>query len=83
MTSWIRAAIGLGILLVVTSEAAAEDQEKHFSWHPSMLITMVGDDQPYLAEKDDGAIGAWFSPQLDLGYRGDFYEFSAEPKFPG
>jgi hypothetical protein len=74
----IRAAIGLGILLGLPTGVAAEDQEKHFSWHPSMRVTLVGDDQPYLDEKSDGAIGTWISPQLDLGYRGDFYELSAE-----
>jgi hypothetical protein len=78
MTPRIRAAIGLGILLGFSSEAVAEDQEKPFTWHPSMLVTLVGDDQPYLDDKDDGAIGVWISPQLDLGYRGDFYELSAE-----
>jgi hypothetical protein len=78
MTPRIRAAIGLGILVALAFEAAAEDQEKHFTWHPSMRVTLIGDDQPYLDEMDDGAIGAWISPQLDLGYRGDFYELSAE-----
>jgi hypothetical protein len=78
MMSRIRTAIVLGILLGLSSEAAAEDQEKHFTWHPSMLVTLVGDDQPYLHEQNDGAIGTWISPQLDLGYRGDFYELSAE-----
>ena len=78
MRSRIRIAIVLGVLLGFSSKAAAEDQEKPFTWHPSMLVTFVGDDQPHLAEQNDGAIGAWFSPQLDLGYRGDFYELSAE-----
>jgi len=78
MTPRIWVAVVLGVLIGLISEAAAEDQEKPYTWHPSMQITLVGDDQPYLDEKNDGAVGAWFSPQIDLGLRGDFYELSAE-----
>jgi hypothetical protein len=65
-------------LLVGVSAARAEDQESRFTIHPSLLITLVGDDDPYLAQRDDGAFGAWFAPSLELGYRADFYEVQAD-----
>ena len=39
---------------------------------------MVGDDDPYLEERDDGAFGSWIAPNLELGYRADFYELQAD-----
>jgi len=65
-------------LLIWVSAAAAEDQESRFTIHPSLLITLVGDDDPYLEERKDGAFGGWFAPKLELGYRADFYELKAD-----
>ncbi len=65
-------------LLIWGSVAAAEDQEDRFTYHPSLLITTVGDGDPYLEERDDGAFGAWLAPNLELGYRADFYELQAD-----
>jgi hypothetical protein len=70
--------IAVAALLIWGSVAAAEDQESRFTIHPSMLITLVGDDDPYLEERNDGAFGAWFAPNLELGYRADFYELQAD-----
>ena len=71
------AAIAVSALLIWGSVAAAEDQESRFTYHPSILITMVGDDDPYLEQRTDGAFGAWIAPNLELGYRADFYELQA------
>ena len=70
--------IALSALLIWGSVAAAEDQEGGFTYHPSILITMVGDDEPHLEESGDGAFGAWIAPNLELGYRADFYELQAD-----
>ena len=72
------AAIAVSALLIWGSVAAAEDQGNRFTYHPSILITMVGDDDPYLERRSDGAFGAWIAPNLELGYRADFYELQAE-----
>ena len=71
------AAIAVSALLIWGSVAAAEDQENRFTYHPSILITMVGDDDPYLEKRTDGDFGAWIAPNLELGYRADFYELQA------
>jgi hypothetical protein len=70
--------IALSALLIWGSVASAEDQEDGFTYHPSILITMVGDDEPHLEESGDGAFGAWIAPNLELGYRADFYELQAD-----
>ncbi|MBW1843733.1 MAG: hypothetical protein JRJ05_05270, partial [Deltaproteobacteria bacterium] len=70
--------IAVGALLTWASVATAEDQESPFTIHPSMLITMVGDDEPYLEERNDGAFGIWLAPNLELGYRADFFELQAD-----
>jgi hypothetical protein len=70
--------VAASALLIWVSVAAAEDQENRFSFHPSLVITMVGDDDPYLGERDEGAFGSWFAPNLELGYRADFYELQAD-----
>jgi hypothetical protein len=70
--------IAVGALLTWVSVAAAEDQESPFTIHPSMLITLVGDDEPYLEERNDGAFGVWLAPNLELGYRADFFELQAD-----
>jgi hypothetical protein len=72
------AIIAASALLIWVSVAAAEDQESRFTYHPSLLITVVGDDDPYLDERDDGAFGSWIAPNLELGYRADFYELQAD-----
>ena len=72
------AVITVGALLIGVSVAAAEDQENRFTYHPSLLVTLVGDDDPYLEERNDGAFGAWIAPNLELGYRADFYELQAD-----
>jgi len=72
------AIIAVSALLIWVSVAAAEDQESRFTYHPSLLITGVGDDDPYLEERDDGAFGSWIAPNLELGYRADFYELQAD-----
>ena len=70
--------IAVGALLTWASVATAEDQESPFTIHPSMLITLVGDDDPYLEERNDGAFGIWLAPNLELGYRADFFELQAD-----
>jgi hypothetical protein len=72
------AVIAVSALLIWVSVAAAEDQESRFTYHPSLLITVVGDSNPYLEEPDDGAFGSWIAPNLELGYRADFYELQAD-----
>ena len=72
------AVVAAGVLLIGASVAGAEDQESRFTIHPSMLITLVGDDDPYLERRNDGAFGAWLAPNLELGYRADFYELQAD-----
>jgi hypothetical protein len=72
------AIIALSALLIWGSVAAAEDQENRFTYHPSILITMLGDDDPYLDKRNDGAFGAWIAPNLELGYRADFYELQGD-----
>ncbi len=72
------AAIGVVALLFGVSRASAEDEENRFSYHPSVRITLVGDDDPYLEKRDEGAFGAWIAPNLDLSYRADFYELQAD-----
>jgi hypothetical protein len=72
------AVIVVGALLIWVPVAAAEDQVSRFTYHPSLLTTLVGDDDPYLEERDDGAFGSWIAPNLELGYRADFYELQAD-----
>jgi hypothetical protein len=72
------AVIAVGALLIGASVARAEDQESRFTIHPSLLVTLVGDDDPYLEQRDEGAFGTWLAPSLDLGYRADFFELHAD-----
>jgi len=65
-------------LLIGSAVARAEDQESRFTIHPSLLVTLVGDDDPYLAQRDEGAFGVWLAPSLELGYRADVYELQAD-----
>lgn len=70
--------VAVAALLVWGPVAFAEDQENRFSFHPSLLTTAVGDGDPYLEQRNTGAFGAWFAPDLELGYRADFYELRAD-----
>jgi hypothetical protein len=77
-SSLIVSLAALALLAVSAGAGAEEDQDRHFTWHPAMLITLVGDDDPYLEDGDDGAIGGWISPRLELGYRAESYELGAD-----
>jgi muconolactone delta-isomerase len=72
------AIIAVGALLFWATDAAAEDQESRFTFHPSLLVTLLADDDPYLEERNDEALGGWFAPGLELGYRADFFELQAD-----
>ena len=55
------AVIAVSALLIWGSTAAAEDQENRFTYHPSILITLLGDDDPYLEDRNDGVFGTWIA----------------------
>lgn len=69
-------ALGLGLLLA--AEAGAEPQDERFTWHPSVTITGVADDQPHLEESSPARVGAWLVPNVELGYRGDAFVLGAD-----
>ena len=70
-------AVVLGLALGAGA-ARAEEEEKHFTWHPGVLITVVGDDNPHLEKDGDATWGAWFQPSLELGWRGEFFDLGGE-----
>jgi len=71
--------VAVGALLICASVVRAEEEESRFTYHPSLLITLIGDDDPYLEERpSEGTFGAWVAPNLELGYRADFYELRAD-----
>ncbi len=72
---WLLALVVAGAVTV----ASAEDEEKRFIWHPSVTATVIADDAPHLDDDSgDGVIGGWLSPNIELGYRAEFYELGAD-----
>jgi len=71
-------AASIALLLWCGSASGDEDDPKRFSWHPSLTLTTVADDDPNLDRGKGGAVGLWFAPNLELGYRADAYELSAD-----
>ncbi len=71
------AVIGAAALLW-NGTAQGEDDPQRFSWHPSLGITAIADDDPHLDQDNGAAAGLWIAPNLELGYRAEAYEIEAE-----
>ena len=74
----ILAILSSAMLAAHATGAAAEDQEKRFTIHPSLQLTWVVDDDPYLDDGNETEVGYWFAPKVELGYRAESYELGME-----
>ncbi|HXV36384.1 MAG TPA: outer membrane beta-barrel protein [Myxococcota bacterium] len=72
------AAVGACAVLTWAARAAAEDEADRFHYNASALVTLVGDDDPYLEQRDEGAFGGYLAPSLEVGYRADVFELNAD-----
>jgi hypothetical protein len=70
--------LGFATALACAGPAAAEDDPSRFSWFASLGLTGLADDDPYLDEDGDAAVGIWLLPNLELNYRAPAYEIEAE-----
>jgi len=66
-------------LLVGASAAAEEAAVRRFTWHPTILIRSVFDDNVELEDGgSNGDAGFWVTPAVELGYRAPSYELGAD-----
>lgn len=67
------------LLLAHAAAAGAEGEVTGFSWHPSLRITGLVDDNLYYQDGNgNGALGVWVAPRLELAYRGAGYGAGAD-----
>lgn len=71
------AAIGAAVL-AWSGTALGEDDPQRFSWHASLGVAAVADDDPHLGQDGGSTVGVWIAPNLELGYRADAVEIQAE-----
>lgn len=66
-------------LLPAARVAHAEGERGIFTWHPSLRVTGVADDNVRF-EKDggDGSLGVWAAPRLEIGYRAPAFAVGAD-----
>jgi hypothetical protein len=68
-----------GALALCASAAHAEGEPGYFSWRPSLRASLVADDNVFSEEAgENGSIGVWLAPRLELGYRTEAVELGAD-----
>jgi hypothetical protein len=56
-------------LLLVAPPAWTEGEPERFSFHPSIRVVGVADDNPFFEDGDsDWGLGAWIQPRIEAGY---------------
>jgi hypothetical protein len=59
--------------------SGSEGQQNRFSFHPSIQITSVGDNNVRLKSKNrDGDVGMFMVPRVELGYQGAWFDLGAD-----
>jgi len=72
-------ALLLAALLLCPTSVHAEDQRGLFTWHPSLRVTGVADDNVRFSESDrDGSVGVWLAPRLELAYQAPILAVGAD-----
>jgi hypothetical protein len=87
---WRPAAAAAAALLLLGAPAAGSESESgsgsgseternRFSFHPSIQVTAVVDDNVRLREDDsEGDLGVFFFPRVELGYQGHWFNLGAD-----
>jgi hypothetical protein len=69
----------LALLLLAGGAARAEGERGRFSWHPSLRVTGVADDNVRFQDSNrDGALGIWVAPRLELEYQAPILAVGAD-----
>jgi len=68
-----------GALALCVSAAHAEGGPGYFSWQPSLHASLVADDNVFSEDDgENGSVGVWLAPRLQLGYRTGAVELGAD-----
>lgn len=66
-------------LLLAAGVAHAEGDRGVLTWHPSLRVTGVADDNVRFSGGDrDGSVGVWAAPRLELDYRAPIFAVGAD-----
>jgi hypothetical protein len=61
------------------SGSGSETERNRFSFHPSIQVTAVADNNVRLREDDsEGDLGVFFFPRIELGYQGHWFNLGAD-----
>jgi hypothetical protein len=70
---------GLASCGLAAGAHAAEGESGLFTWRPSLSVSAVASDNVFYDEGDEeGSIGAWIAPRLELSYRRPALELGAD-----
>jgi hypothetical protein len=66
-------------LVLAGGPAGAEEGLGRFSWSPSLRLTTVADDNVFLEDgNEDGSVGFWIAPRLELEYAAPAVQVGAD-----
>lgn len=72
-------ALLVAALLGVAGASHAEGDRGVFTWHPSLRVTGVADDNVLFTNGGrDGSVGAWVAPRIELDYRAPVFAVGAD-----
>lgn len=63
---------------LVAAQASAEPEEYRFSFHPSVRVTSIADDNVDLEEGGDGDVGMSIFPRIEMGVQGRYLHMGAD-----
>jgi opacity protein-like surface antigen len=59
--------------------SGAETEQNRFSWHPSIVVSMAGDDNTLLESSGANSdLGFFITPRIELGYQGRWFDLGAD-----
>ena len=74
-----RAVLLAGVLLLVAGASHAEGERGVFTWHPSLRVTGVADDNVRFSDGGrDGSVGVWVTPRIELDYSAPVFAVGAD-----
>lgn len=72
----------LAVVALAPAAGADERESNRFSFHPSVQVTTLFDDNVFFEKGgEDADVGTWIRPRVDLGYEGAAFDLGVEAGF--
>lgn len=78
-STWSLVVSGIAAIGIAAGTARAEGERGLFTWHPSLDLTWVVDDNVTFEDgSGDGSLGFWVAPRLELAYQAPGLDLGAD-----